>query len=679
MLYKLQQNKNIKRKLHYPFYHKHNVKNVVMKKPYHANTHLSSTHFPFHFIEIYELLSKIKPNRPRKQRNQKKYITKERKNMIRRRFQTVKLGIVFILTIFIFFKKQKYERFRFIDFSGLSNSGGYRSDSRSSRSPIPYSNFWDYGYDLPNNFNQDKIDNSDPKYQKSPSQKTVLIISEYRAGSTFISELFNQRNDTLYIFEPLWIIEPWRPWRTLSVGNDTYVDNILSKILIDCELPNPHDKEQFPRPPTNNDGIYPWEYTNCQNHNICFRDRMKKLNLPPFCDKVGMQKEYLEAFAKEMLAESMGMGVQKSEKASSSPVKEASEYNMQIHEDFMYGMYGNEHSERFKHEMAASENRPRSKRSVDIETPTQIDGASISDPNYSNNYLAYDSTSSREAQAFTPTCPDIQLPTYKEFCAKSEIFATKILRLHGLREVERFLDKNSQKLVASGTTEINLIFEIRDPRAVLNSRLQIHIGDFDFGFDYCHVGLENLRWLRENRQSNQGGKDQFMKVINDQIKLKVLPVRYEDLAINPISTTKQIYDFIDISFPENIKTWIYNNTVSDGSREKCQEEEFSEFDEYGNWVGPLSSFNENSILEGDESIEDLMNPKQKCYYSTSRDSKKAVSRWVDILKSDEVDLVEKNGSCGDIFDSFGYKKINGRTIESQNMNLTDILQSSYKL
>ena len=42
--------------------------------------------------------------------------------------------------------------------------------------------------------------------------------------------------------------------------------------------------------------------------------------------------------------------------------------------------------------------------------------------------------------------------------------------------------------------------------------------------------------------------------------LSIQVIRYEDLALDPIKTAQNLYDFLHLDFPKEVKDWIYNNT-----------------------------------------------------------------------------------------------------------------------
>jgi len=96
--------------------------------------------------------------------------------------------------------------------------------------------------DLQNNFNSTifsnkKFSTNNKLQRKGSSRKQVLIVTEYRSGSSFIGEIFNRNPDIFYLFEPLLL--------TTIYGKQKQRTHTLlqTKLLVDyfakCELPNP--------------------------------------------------------------------------------------------------------------------------------------------------------------------------------------------------------------------------------------------------------------------------------------------------------------------------------------------------------------------------------------------------------------------------------------------------------
>ena len=110
-------------------------------------------------------------------------------------------------------------------------------------------------------------------------------------------------------------------------------------------------------------------------------------------------------------------------------------------------------------------------------------------------------------------------------------------------------------------------------------------------------------------------------------------------------------------------------------------------------------------MDEDEMLEEInfdaveFHPEMECFYSTKRDSKKAVSRWVSSLGQENMKLLEEFSSCKRIMKTYGYKKIDNlpeptdlyeedeeithKQKEADNhkntVNLADILDLNFKM
>ena len=70
----------------------------------------------------------------------------------------------------------------------------------------------------------------------------VFIMAEFRSGSTFCSELFNQHSSGFFLFEPFIMIAN----STANADgegflNQTKIDKMLEEFFIDCKIPDPSD------------------------------------------------------------------------------------------------------------------------------------------------------------------------------------------------------------------------------------------------------------------------------------------------------------------------------------------------------------------------------------------------------------------------------------------------------
>ena len=61
-------------------------------------------------------------------------------------------------------------------------------------------------------------------------RKSIALVTLYRAGSTFMGELFNQNEDVFYHFEPLTMFGYDKPNLEVKL-------KFLKEVLIDCRSP----------------------------------------------------------------------------------------------------------------------------------------------------------------------------------------------------------------------------------------------------------------------------------------------------------------------------------------------------------------------------------------------------------------------------------------------------------
>ena len=130
-------------------------------------------------------------------------------------------------------------------------------------------------------------DKSTPEHVPNiPSRKQILIVTEYRSGSTFIAETFNKNHDASYLFEPLLLTN------FVNESGYNYLDfnstqKLIREYFVNCTIPDPSlyiTSKNYNENPKHMEVVLRY----CKQNNICFRnkhDGFKKLisplNSPP--------------------------------------------------------------------------------------------------------------------------------------------------------------------------------------------------------------------------------------------------------------------------------------------------------------------------------------------------------------------------------------------------------------
>lgn len=119
---------------------------------------------------------------------------------------------------------------------------------------------------MPNNLPQFNMAPTGPK------RKAVLLIGNFRSGSSFVSQMLNQRNDVFFLFDPL------APFGASCTKELDLKNHVLFRYAR-CRFPNMEEvfRKQSAKKETS------WTATTCIQHRICYRHRSKKLLEAPFC------------------------------------------------------------------------------------------------------------------------------------------------------------------------------------------------------------------------------------------------------------------------------------------------------------------------------------------------------------------------------------------------------------
>ena len=198
--------------------------------------------------------------------------------------------------------------------------------------------------------------------------------------------------------------------------------------------------------------------------------------------------------------------------------------------------------------------------------------------------------------------------------------AIKTIRILSLEELEH---NNFHQT----TPNLKIIFLLRDPRAVANSRKHItwkkNLKDFDDRLiENCRKISTNLKYL-ENKE-----KSSWLENNNN-----FMTIRYEDFALNWRKILPKIYKLVDlpVTGEENGKE---NGDLDDGNYKKMLQ-----------WLSKHTDHQKNQTLN---------------LFGTQRDAHQTVSKWKEELDWDTIDLMQS--ACGrKVFEAYGYKFYDNQT------------------
>jgi len=105
---------------------------------------------------------------------------------------------------------------------------------------------------------------------------------------------------------------------------------------------------------------------------------------------------------------------------------------------------------------------------------------------------------------------------------------------------------------------MRIIHLVRDPRSTMKS--QTHRG-------VCPIRSGGIPGCAKRHCANVWDNTQTQNKSN--YRDRILTIKYEDIAMNPIETAQKMYDFVDLEFNESVKKYVYEVTLG-GDRTECK-------------------------------------------------------------------------------------------------------------
>lgn len=152
-------------------------------------------------------------------------------------------------------------------------------------------------------------------------------------------------------------------------------------------------------------------------------------------------------------------------------------------------------------------------------------------------------------------CASLNLTLAADSCREHRHVAIKTVRVPEVGDL--------RALVEDPRLNLKVIQLVRDPRGILSSRIET----FRDTYRLWRI------WRATGRKPYNLDLTQLTTVCDDflssvttgmsrpsWLKGRYMLVRYEDLALNPLQRTKEIYDFLGLAMDKNVVDWIQNNT-----------------------------------------------------------------------------------------------------------------------
>jgi len=162
-------------------------------------------------------------------------------------------------------------------------------------------------------------------------------------------------------------------------------------------------------------------------------------------------------------------------------------------------------------------------------------------------------------------CPAMTSESLGSTCRdKYSITVAKIL----MSRIEGNHIKNILEACKSSDTDWQIIYLIRDPRAVIPSSQSVGF----FSNRGSLLSKNGLRLFSYQRCSQTEENLIFLKNIPISWRRRILIQRYEDFTINPLKVLSGLFNFAGLPVLDSVKTWLNKSTHPAQNREKMKME-----------------------------------------------------------------------------------------------------------
>ncbi|KAM4704478.1 carbohydrate sulfotransferase 3 [Rhinophrynus dorsalis] len=219
-------------------------------------------------------------------------------------------------------------------------------------------------------------------------------------------------------------------------------------------------------------------------------------------------------------------------------------------------------------------------------------------------------------------CGPLNMTLAMEACLKREHVAVKAVRI---RQLE-FL----RTLVEDPRLDMRIIQLVRDPRAVLASRMVAFSGKYESWKKWALEGAapipeDEVQKLRGNCESIRMSAELGLRQ-PDWLRGRYMLIRYEDIARFPLQKAKEMYRFAGISLTPQVEEWIIKNTQASQDSNGIYSTQKNSSEQFEKWRFSIP-------FKLAQVVQDVCKPTMKMFgYKLANDLETLTNRSISLLE-----------------------------------------------
>ena len=132
----------------------------------------------------------------------------------------------------------------------------------------------------------------------------------------------------------------------------------------------------------------------------------------------------------------------------------------------------------------------------------------------------------------------------------------------------------ASKVIRAANPDIHVLFYVRDPRGIMNSRKEI-LQNANFRPMKSSLGKGNYTIEAKYLCKIMHHDFAWWNILKERYPGSIPMLRYEDLARNPLEEAQEVYKFINRTFPKPVKHWLNSTMQSSAKGRKDAKKPFS--------------------------------------------------------------------------------------------------------